>query len=99
MIVSYGAKREESWKTEEVAMSPATKEMLSALRAESSASLDGEVVFTFEERRRTVIFVEGGARAEREVRMDVPSSPAPRTRMLELVDTIVERYEEKELGK
>jgi hypothetical protein len=31
--------------------------------------------------------------------MDVPSSPAPRTRMLELVDAIAERYEENELGK
>lgn len=61
MIVSYGAKSEESWKTEEVAMSPARKEILSALKAESSASLEVVVVFIVEERRRTVIFVEGGA--------------------------------------
>jgi hypothetical protein len=36
-----------------------------------------------EGRKSTVIFVEGGAREEREVRIAVPSSPAPRTRMLE----------------
>ena len=90
MIVSYGAKRKESWEVEEVAMSPGRNEILSALRAESSDCLNTEGEVIVEGRNKTVIFVEGGERAERWVRMEVPSSPAPRTRMLELVDAIIE---------
>lgn len=66
----------------EVAMSPGRKEMLRAERAESSAILEGEGEERVEGRRRTVILVVGGARAARLVRMEVPNSPAPRTRML-----------------
>ena len=38
-----------------------------------------------EGRRRTAIFVDGGECLEREVRIAVPSSPAPRTSMLFVV--------------
>jgi len=81
--VSKGLNRDESSEMEEVAISPGKKEMLSSLRVDSSSCLEGEGVLIVEGRKSTVIFVEGGAREEREVRIAVPSSPAPRTRMLE----------------
>jgi hypothetical protein len=88
IIVPKGLNRDESSEMEEVAISPGKKEMLSSLRVDSSSSLEGEGVLIVEGRKRTVIFVEGGAREEREVRIAVPSSPAPRTRMLELKGVI-----------
>lgn len=42
----------------------------------------GEVELIVKRRRRTVIFVDGGECLAREVRIAVPSSPAPRTSML-----------------
>ncbi len=44
--------------------------------------MDEEVELIVEGRTRTVILVEGGAKEGTEVRIAVPSSPAPRTRML-----------------
>lgn len=45
------------------------------------AILAGSVEVSVEGRRRTVMLVEGGESVEREERIAVPSSPAPRTRM------------------
>jgi hypothetical protein len=84
MIVSYGWKRDERVEMEEVAMSPGKKETPRERRWDSSVSFEGEEEEIVEGRRRTVIFVVGGAREERWVRIAVPSSPAPRTRMLVL---------------
>jgi hypothetical protein len=81
--VSKGLNRDESSEMEEVAISPGKNEMLSSLRVDNSSCLEGEGVLIVEGRKRTVIFVEGGAREEREVKIAVPSSPAPSTRMLE----------------
>lgn len=82
MIVSKGWK---SWASEEgveVAMSPGRKEMLRERRWESSARFWGVGEESVEGRRSTVMLVEGGERALRCVKIEVPSSPAPRTRIL-----------------
>jgi hypothetical protein len=103
--VSKRLNRDESSEMEEVAISPGKKEILSSLRVDSSSFLEGEVVLIVEGRTRTVIFVEGGAREESEVRIAVPSSPAPRTRMLEfesvifddMVELLYNGFEQSEL--
>ena len=91
MMVSNGLKSAASSEIEELAMSPARKERLSDLRWSSSCFLEGDGEERVEGRRRTVIFVVGGARKERWVRMEVPSSPAPRTRIFVVivVDAII----------
>jgi len=81
--VSKGLNRDESSEMEEVVISLGKKEMLSSLRVDSSSCLEGGGLLIVEGRKRTVIFIEGGVNEEREVRIAVPSSPAPRTRMLE----------------
>ena len=57
--------------------------MPSLVRAASSALLEGEGEARVEGRKRTLILVLDGRRGcvEREERIGVPSSPAPRTRM------------------
>lgn len=64
--------------------------MLSVFRVASSSCLDEEVEIIVAGRNRTVIFVEGGARDVREVRIAVPSSPAPRTRILESKSVVID---------
>ena len=86
--MSKGSNRDESSEMEEVVISPGRKEMLSSLRVDSSSCLEGGGVLIVEGRKRTVIFVEGGAREEKEIRIAVPSSPAPRTRMLEFESAV-----------
>lgn len=62
--------------------SPWTKAMLSAEMVLSSLTLAGEVLFIAEARRRTEIVVDAGERAASDFSILVPSSPAPRTRIL-----------------
>jgi hypothetical protein len=90
IIVSKGLKRHDNSVVEEIAISPGKKQMLSFLRVDSSSCLDEEVELIIEGRNRTVICVERGAREIREVRIAVPSSPAPRTRMLESESVVVD---------
>lgn len=82
MTRSNGWNRDVSSARDCRAMSPGMNEMFKDLRFVSSAILDGEVDDIVEGRRRTDMFVFGGDRAARWVSIAVPSSPAPRTRIL-----------------
>ena len=66
---------------DEVAMSPGRIEMSRDFMCVSSACLEGEGDVMVEGRKRTVIWVLGGAFEARAARTAFPSSPAPRTRM------------------
>lgn len=66
-------------------MLPDTTAMLSAFKASSSRALAGEGEVMVEGRRRTESLVLGGEMWARDVRTAIPSSPAPRTRMLVVI--------------
>ena len=66
-------------------MSPARMDIPRLLRLVISFCLEGSEEEIVNGRRRTVIVVVDGAFEAREVRTAVPSSPAPRTRILDAI--------------
>lgn len=67
---------------QEVEMSPGRKDMFRERRWFSSFSFVASELLIVDGRRKTVMLVCGGARVAREVRIAVPSSPAPSTKIL-----------------